>query len=92
MSTDTPHSHSAPESDENFSKPEEVERNWDIPTVANLSDIQLRAIERLVQDHTNIQTAPKKQIAGNPQNMGTSGNKWEPDTHKTRQNLHPVTT
>jgi hypothetical protein len=57
MSTDSPQSHSAPESNENFSKPGEVERNWDIPTAANLSDIQLRAIELIIQGYNDTQAA-----------------------------------
>jgi hypothetical protein len=57
MTTSSPDSHFAPESEENSHKTGDFERTWENAPTNNLSDIQIRAIELSVQGYTDTQTA-----------------------------------
>ncbi len=58
MSIDSPRSHSAPESNENFSKPGEVERNWDM--THGLTSLRISRPQKIHHDQRNPQANSSK--------------------------------
>jgi hypothetical protein len=57
MTLDSPDSHFAPDSEENFLETGTFRKHPEISRTANLSDIQLRAIDLLLQGYNDTQTA-----------------------------------